>query len=805
MKLFFCLLSVLLASSVAAQDRKQMTAVRVEQAPEIDGVLDEAVWQMAQPAKDFIQREPKPGEPASQPTEVRIVYDNVAVYIGAMMFESSRDSVLRELGKRDSEGNTDLFGLVLDTYNDDINAFGFFVTAAGVQIDARYSSDGQDFNWNAVWESSVRIVDNGWVAELKIPYSAIRFGNNKEQAWGVNFLRKIRRLRENDFWNKVDPSIDGFIVQSGDLLGISNIEPPLRLSVTPYVSAYLENYPYNQEGKSNNSYSLRGGMDLKYGISESFTLDMTLIPDFGQVQSDNQVLNLSPFEVMYNENRPFFMEGTELFNKGNLFYSRRVGGRPLGYFDAAYALQDGEEIIENPEETQLINAAKISGRTKKKLGIGLFNATTAEMFATIKDSLGSERKVMTSPLSNYSVLVFDQALKNNSYVDIINTNVIRDGHTYDANVTGSDVLLRDKNNRYFIGTYGFLSQKYFADSAKPELGHVYGGMLGKSSGNFQWNVGGRVISDTYDPNDLGILFTNNTIGTEANVAYNIYSPFWKVNNLFNSISVVYERMYNPGTFANFGISTESFTTFTKRFLSVGAWFGLEPIITYDFFEPRVFGRYYTFPTNFSVGYWISSDYRKKFALDVSANFRKFNDESRTNLSFSVSPRYRFSNKLSMIYRVERNVSLDDVGFADMWADTIVFGRRDVQTVSNVLNVNYTFTNRMALTFRARHYWSIAKYKRYHALDEQGMLAQTSYSGNRDVNFNAFNIDMVYTWQFAPGSEMSIVWKDAILTLGSDRVIQYFENVRNTLDAPQTNSFSVKVLYYLDYLYLKKKK
>jgi hypothetical protein len=788
-----------------AQDRKQMTAVRVEQAPVIDGSLDEAVWQQAQPAGDFIQRETQPGQPATQPTEVRIIYDNVAVYIGAMMHDVSGDSVLNELGKRDTEGNTDLFGLVLDTYNDDINAYGFFITASGVQIDARYSSDGQDFNWNAVWESSVRVVDKGWIAEFKIPYSAIRFGKNKEQLWGVNFLRKIRRLRENDFWNKVDPSIDGFIIQSGDLLGISNIEPPLRLSVTPYVSAYVENYPYNQEGKSNNSYSLRGGMDLKYGISESFTLDMTLVPDFGQVQSDNQVLNLSPFEVMYNENRPFFMEGTELFNKGNLFYSRRVGGRPIGYYDAAYSLQPGEELVQNPEETQLINAAKISGRTKNKLGIGLFNATTAEMYATIKDSLGNERKMLTQPLSNYSVLVFDQALKNNSYVDVINTNVIRDGNAYDANVTGSDVLLRDKKNKHFLSMSGFVSQKYFADSTKPELGHITGGMVGKSSGNFQWNLGARVISNTYDPNDLGILFMNNTFGSQANLYYNIYSPFWKVNNIYNSLSVTYERRYFPGAFANFGISGETFTTFTKRFISAGAWFGLEPIITYDFFEPRVEGRYYTYPTNFSLGYWISSDYRKKFALDLRTNFRKFNDEGRVSLAFNISPRYRFSNKFSMVYSVDRNVSFDDVGFADFYGDTIVFGRRDLQTVSNVLNANYTFTNKMALTFRARHYWSIAKYRRYYALDEKGMLQSTTYNGNQDVNFNAFNIDMVYTWQFAPGSEMSIVWKDAILTLESERVVQYFDNVQNTLDSPQTNSFSIKVLYYLDYLYLKRKK
>lgn len=804
MRSLFCLVALFLVVNAGAQTRRQMSAVRTVQAPVIDGVLDEAMWMSAEPATDFIQRDPRPGVPASQRTEVRVVYDDAAIYVGAMCYDVSGDSVLHELTQRDNEGNADLFGFVLDTYNDDINAYGFFLNAAGVQLDGRYSADGQDMKWNAVWEGATTITDKGWIAEFKIPYSAIRFGKKEEQVWGVNFMRRIRRLRETGFWNKVDPSVDGFILQSGDLLGIRNIEPPVRLSVTPYVSAYLENYPYNQDGKSNNSYSLRGGMDLKYGISESFTLDMTLVPDFGQVQSDNQVLNLTPFEVKYDENRPFFMEGTELFNKGNLFYSRRIGGTPIGYYNVAYGLAPGEQLVTNPEETQLINATKISGRTKKNLGIGFFNGTTAEMHAIVRDSLGNERKVLTQPLTNYNVMVFDQALKNNSFVDVINTNVMRDGNAYDANVTGAQCVLREKKNMYAVGAHGYISQKFYADSSKADRGEKYGIDLGKTAGNFQFNLSYDVESDTYDPNDLGILFNNNTSTASLNMTYNIYSPFWKVNNLYNSVSINYERIYNPNTYANFGIYGESFTTFTKKFLSVGVWANLEPVTTYDYFEPRVPGRFYTYPVNYTLGNWISSDYRKRFAIDLSTNFRDFKD-GRVYLSTEISPRYRFSDRLSMIYSFTRDITLNEAGFVDIVSDSIIFGKRDVQTISNVLNVNYTFTNRMALTFRARHYWSIAKYSSYHLLTNDGMLAPSEYNINNDINFNAFNIDMAYTWQFAPGSEMSVVWKNAILTLESDRVIRYMENVRNTLDSPKTNSFSVKVLYYLDYLYLKKKK
>jgi len=248
--LFFVLL---FSVSAYAQERKKITASRVEQSPKIDGVLDDEAWKMAEPASDFIQRAPKPGQPSKQKSEVKIVYDNVAIYIGAMLYDTSADSVLRELSERDNEANADLFGLIIDTYNDDINGFGFFITAAGVQIDARYSAEGQDFNWNAVWQSKVEIVNDGWIAEFKIPYSAIRFSKDSIQDWGVNFIRKTRRTREDAFWNNVNPSVNGLINQFGDIKGISNIQSPLRLSLSPYISAYAENYPYNVLGKSNNS------------------------------------------------------------------------------------------------------------------------------------------------------------------------------------------------------------------------------------------------------------------------------------------------------------------------------------------------------------------------------------------------------------------------------------------------------------------------------------------------------------------------------------------------------------------------
>lgn len=808
MKRLFLFLLCMITLAAAAADKKQLSAQRTATAPKIDGVLNEETWQSAEPAGDFVQRAPKPGQPSRFRSEVRILYDDVAVYVGAMLYDSNPDSILHELSQRDNEANADAFGLFLDTYNDDINAYGFFVTAAGVQLDARYSSQGQDLNWNAVWQSQVKISDKGWVVEFRIPYSALRFPNVAEQKFGLNIIRKVRRTREESFWNEIRPEADGLINQSGDLNGIANIKSPLRLSLTPYVSAYLENYPYNLPGKSNNTYSLNGGMDIKYGINESFTLDMTLVPDFGQVQSDNQVLNLSPFEVQYNENRQFFTEGTELFNKGGLFYSRRVGGVPMDYYAPYAELQEGEYVKENPGSTQLINATKISGRTRGNLGIGVFNATSANTYAVISDSSGNTRKVLTHPLTNYNVLVFDQALKNNSYISLINTNVTREGKAYDANVTGTEFKFANKKNTYAVNGNGAVSQLYFSDSAKPVLGYVYALRAGKISGKLTYGVSANVKSDTYDPNDLGISFMNNTVETYANVGYNIFTPFWRLNDFSVSGGVGYSRLYQPGFLWNFNIFGEAYTTFSRSFLSTGAGFNLEPIVTYDHWEPRVKGHYYAYPKDYMGYYWFSSDYRKRFALDGRVNYRYFEENNRYNISFGLAPRFRVNNKLSFVYSYDRLYQNDDIGFVnyDESSDVITFGRRSVLTVTNQLNVNYIFTNKMSLSLRGRHYWSKAEYRQYYTLGDKGLLFDDNqYAGNSNVNFNAFNIDLVYKWQFSPGSEMSFVWKNAIYTVGRQVIDDFSDDLDETFRAPQSNSFSVRFLYYLDYSMLKRKR
>jgi len=803
-----CLLVFVIQNIIYARTTKKVAlAVRTEVAPKIDGLPSEACWDAAPVITGFTQRQIYTGQPASQPTEVRLLYDDVALYVGASLYDVSNDSILREVGERDLPNtNSDQFGIYLDTYNDAINAFGFIVNAAGVQTDIRYSANGEDYLWNAVWYSKVKIEGNNWYVEMKIPFSAIRFADVPIQIWGVNFMRGIRRHREISYWNFVDPANEGFVNQFGILNGIENIISPIRLSLTPYVSYYADHYKSTVGSSVNSTFNV--GTDLKYGINESFTLDMTLVPDFGQVQSDNLVLNLSPFEVQFNDFRPFFTEGTELFNRGGLFYSRRVGGTPKNYYSVINQLNENEKIITNPSISQLINATKISGRTKNGLGVGIFNATTNKTFAIVENNNGDRRSILTDPLTNYNVFVLDQSFKNNSYFSIINTNVIREGSFYDANVSATQFKVADKTNTFSITGFGAISQLYYPQ--KPvDLGHNYRVNVGKISGENQYGFTFRQLSDRYNPRDLGFLLNNNITDYEGYYSYNIYRPFWKLNNIFNTLSITYSRLYNPNKFQNLTIILRSNTTITKYFFSMGFSVNARPTESYDFFEPRISGRFYTLPKYIGASYWYSSDYRKKLALDGSFNYRIYERNGRNDFSYRIAPRIRASNKILIIHEYfeefknkDEGVALKTNGSIILNNDIIIFGIRNVHTISNTFNIRYSITNRMALTFRLRHYWSKAVYNEFKNLGTDGYLYESNFKDNSNLNFNAFTIDMVYVWNFTPGSEIRIVWKNTITDLSQLTGYSYIENFENTIEGPQLNSLSIKILYFLDYLMLK---
>ena len=806
--LLLCLYCV---NIISAQNEKKTTYATAFQGKiKIDGILDDEAWAMAPITTGFIENEPEPNTAPSQKTEVKIIYNEEGVYFGAFMHDTQADKILKELSVRDRKNNTDWFGITLDTYQDGLNGFAFVVTAAGVQQDVKYAGGDEDGNWDAVWQSEVLIHESGWNAEVFIPYSAIRFPNTDIQHWNIQLVREIRREREQSYWNPIDPNFEGFINQCGHLEGIKNIESPVRLSITPYVTGYIQNNKANGLSQTGTSYNT--GMDLKYGINDAFTLDMTLVPDFGQVQTDNQVLNLSPFEVFFDENRQFFTEGLELFDRGRLFYTRRVGDRPINFFDPYSELAAGEVVIDNPLTTQLYNATKISGRTTKGTGVGFFNAVAGEANATIQSITGEKRQVSTSPLTNYNVLTIDQNLRNNSRVTLMNTNVMRRGSTYDANTTGLFFDLNNNSQAYSFSGSAVRSEQFFSETEN-NSGHSYTARLAKQSGTVKAQISYAEESDNYNPNDLGFLFSPNERSVSAGIAYNKPNAKGKLARYEYYLNANYGRLYAPNKFAAFGTTAGTFYLFKSRD-AVGGNVRFEPT-SYDYFEPRNnFQSFLAYPTNFSLSSFYSSDYRKTFAADIRIFYKKMDQVGRNNYSISFEPRLRLSDKLSFFMDLSYDRLNNDQGFVNrnfisqsipgLNPDDIMMGRRNLDIFENSLRGQYIFNNRQSLSLRVRHYNATVQYNTLGKLDEDGNIASLGLEDNRtfDRNFNAFTVDMNYLWRFAPGSDVIINFKSEIQGDDDGYDSSYLQNIGGVFDQPQQNSLSLRIVYFLDYLYLK---
>jgi len=317
----------------------------------------------------------------------------------------------------------------IDPFGEAREGYDFSVSAAGVQFDEKLSSNNGYLNFNVVWNSAVKVSEDRWVVEMRIPFNSIRFPKDKLDNFRINFQRFSGKLNEESFWNPIDPEVNGYLNQFGSLEGLPVLQPPLNLSFYPFVPIVNEKSPERE-----NNTSFNGGLDVKYVYDNAFTLDVSLIPDFSQAQSDDQIFNLSPFEIKFDENRQFFVEGTEIFDKGGYLYTRRIGGAPLGKNNLELA--ENEEVLTNPVSSNILNLIKFTGKSDNGLSIGVLNGITVKSEAEIRNTdTDAVRKAITNPLTNYNSLVLDQALKNNSSITLINNSVLRSGTAYDANLT----------------------------------------------------------------------------------------------------------------------------------------------------------------------------------------------------------------------------------------------------------------------------------------------------------------------------------------------------------------------------------
>jgi hypothetical protein len=806
LNLFF----ILFFSNFLAYGQKQLTIPKMEQAIKIDGEI-KSEWNSIPFESGFTQNYPKTGEPCTQKTKFKMAYDNTSLYIAAILYDF-KDSINYQFSERDDFGNGDYFGVIIDPYQGGNNGFGYFVTAAGVQRDAYYFGEDGDGSWNSVWESKTTKTDSAWIVEIQIPFSAIRFPREDIQTWNINFIRQIRRNRENAYWNPVDPEKFGLLNQFAVLNGIEGVKPPVRLSFSPYASTYARHYPDPNAKNWDFGYGL--GMDLKYGITDAFTLDMTLVPDFSQVRSDDQVLNLSPFEVRFNENRQFFTEGMELYNIGEIFYTRRIGGRPLRIGDIYNEPVDtlGEYVSKNPAETQLINATKLTGRTKQGLGVGVFNAITNRTTGVVSDSVGGARNYITDPWTNYNAFSISQNLPNNSVVSFMNTNVTREGNFYDANVSVIEGRYRNKPNSMALGATAKISHLY-SPAINNETGYSFGLNAEKTSGNVQGEVYYEETSDKYNINDMGFQYRNNEREIGASVGYYTFKKFGRFYRTRMEFEVSHSRLYNPDRPQSLDFDLSANGTFLN-FMAAGLNFNARPVGEYDYYEPRYWGKKYFTQPSYNFGGWISSDYSKLFAFDLRSYFRQYVKQNRFDVSAYLSPRLRAGNMFFLVYSLNYQYSHNQEGYAfypnDDLPDESVFGKRHTHTVTNTLTIDFRFTNRMGINLRVRHYWARVGYNSFYLLNDEGTLDYYDYDGLdgngeslHDINYNAFTVDLVYKWVFQPGSELSVVWKNAIYTNEPNIEANFFNNFGDMITSPATNTISVKLLYYLDVLYFKK--
>ncbi|MEL1239425.1 DUF5916 domain-containing protein [Flavobacterium flavipallidum] len=767
----------------------------------IDGKINEEDWTSNNNiATDFIMTTPDNGKAINinQKTDVKILYDNDAIYISAVLNDNEPQKIQRELTERDVFGVADNFAVFINGFNDGQQDYRFYVSAAGTQMDCIATEGNEDFTWDAIWQSSVKITDSGWTVEMKIPYAAIRFPRNKKQTWGINFLREIKRTTQKYTWNHVNAKIGAAVTQTGQLNGIENISPSTRLFFIPYTSAYY------QTDKFTSDKTFKAGLDIKYGINDAFTVDAILVPDFGQTKFDNAILNLEPFEQKLNENRPFFTEGTNLFNIGGLFYSRRIGGNPIVSKEEVESnLESTESISEYPSTVKLINAVKVSGRTKNGLGIGFLNAVTEKTFAKITDSdTENIKNEVINPLTNYNILVFDQRFRQNSSISFINSNTSRDGSFRDANVSGLVFDLNTKANTYNLSgdfKYSTINDIENTNGFKTALNFA------KTSGKYRYLITGKYTSKKYDTNDLGILYYYNYYSGFVNGSYRILNP----NKFFNSFLFEQEVNIDVDNTTNKIQNTSWFqtivtaTTLNLFYFQLGI--NLLPFETYDFYMPLQEGRYLRIPRKISGYLEMESNKNKNLTFDITPSFIKYDEADRFTYKMYAGTKYRFNDKFSLAFSTDYTNEANTIGWVGTSNSDIIFARRNREIIQSELTGKYAINNKMTFNLKARYYWSYSDNHHFYKLEDNGDITHNdSYNLNKNRNLNSWNMDFSYSWWFAPGSQLSLLYRNYALEDTNMVEKKLGKNINNIFNSNMTNILSISLRYFIDYNNVKHK-
>lgn len=757
--LLWCVVLIISSISAIAQHEtksREYAAYRVTtSAPEIDGILNDDVWKTGKWESNFTQHEPYDGKPPSQQTAFKIAYDNEYLYVAIKAFDTQIDSIDKRMARRD-EMDGDFVGIQLDSYHDKLTAFSFIVTAAGVKIDMFVSDNGnnEDMTWDAIWNVKTHIDKDGWNAEMAIPLTQLRFSANENQIWGMQVVRFIYRKEEMSLWQYIPRDAPGWVHLFGEMNGLKGIKTRRQVEILPYTVAKIESFE-NEDGDPFTNLStsnLSVGLDGKIGITNDFTLDFTVNPDFGQVEADPSQVNLSAYETYFQEKRPFFIEGKNIISfsatpgnspasSDNLFYSRRIGRRPQYEYET-----NDNEYVNAPNNTTILGAFKVTGKTKNGLSVGIMESVTAKEYAKI-DLYGDRRNITTEPLTNYFVTRIQKDInKGNTQIGAMITSTNRkldDEHLnflHKAAYTGGiDFTQHFKSRTYYVNVKLMASQvqgskeaisetqlssaRYFQrpgadymqyDPDRTKL-NGQGGIvtLGKSgSGKFKFMTWVTWRSPGLELNDVGFIRRADDIMQVFWAGYNIYEPF----SIFRRMNI----NINQWTGLDFGGTTKFYggnvnaNTQFKNFWGTGAGINYD-VAKWDNSLLRG-GPAFKSTNGLNVWGFVDTDEKKKlrFELFGMRYWGQFNSADMINTGIEIG--YRPSNAFSMEIEPEFSHNQFILQYIDEQEYNgerqYIFGHLNQKTISASIRLNYSVTPNLTIQYYGQPFISAGKFTNY---------------------------------------------------------------------------------------------
>ena len=832
------------------------------QTPVIDGILDEEDWGAAMVARDFVVFEPNEGEAPSQGTEARVLYGDEAIYVGIRALDASPDSIVARLARRDQRPHSDWVDVVIDSYHDRRTAFRFGVNPAGVKSDAYMFDDtNEDDSWDAVWDVATRIDDGGWTAEFRIPYSQLRFDGAARQTWGINFARFIARHLERSLWAPISRGDGALVSRFGDLEGLRDLSPPKRLEVLPYSLVRMENAPGSAADPFHdpNDFSSTVGADIKYGITTDLTLDVTINPDFGQVEADPARVNLTAFESFFPERRPFFVEGANLFSfrfsegdgdmaSEGLFYSRRIGRAPHGQVQAPYA--------DSPDRTRILGAMKLSGKTRSGWSLGFLHALTGREGAQLADASGPLGDQVVEPSAQYGMGRISKDFRDGkSAVGMISTWTRRDGTAAGelalhagAYTGGVDARHRFGDDRFIVSGYLLGSTvrgstdaigrtqrspaRYFQ---RPDADHIefdpartsLGGWAGLatfakiSGGYWRFATGAMARSPGFDSNDLGFMRESDFV-----------SPFaWLGYNHYQSTEHLQRWNLNLNAWAPYSFGGEGFQkglNISGSFTLSNFWGGhLGVMRNTEGLSNTALRGGAMLRRDPSWGGWLGfwSDSRKQLQFEVGNNWRMTPENGSWNYGADANLRWRPSSRATLSAGPFVNWRQEDfqwIGRFGLDDPNYLFGHLGQTTAGITARADWTFSPTLSLQLYAQPFVSAGDYEDFKRITDPRADAYTdrfatvgSSDGgdgrlsadidgdgaaesfrNPDFNFKQFRSNVVLRWEYQPGSALFAVWSQGRDHYAQSGDFSFRDNLGTLLDQPGEDVFMLKLSYWI---------